>query len=88
MEWLRELNRGQDRLPERRFELLLWRLEIANADATNRTLTAAGVKSLTGRYWNKFSSKIAHVCMCSEHMFIPSVYCHSGSHVAMFCQMG
>ena len=43
MEWLKELNLGQDRLPERRFELLLWRLEVANADATDRTLTAAGV---------------------------------------------
>ena len=40
--WLETFNRGQNRLPSRRFELLLWRLELANAAATERTLGAAG----------------------------------------------
>ena len=41
-EWLDGLNRGQDRLPARRMELLMWRLELANAEATDRALAAAG----------------------------------------------
>ena len=40
--WLQDLNQGQNRLPPRRFELLLWKLELANAAATERTLAAAG----------------------------------------------
>lgn len=40
--WLEAFNRGQQRLPVRRFELLLWRLEVANADATDAALAAAG----------------------------------------------
>lgn len=40
--WLDSFNRGQNRLPPRRLELFLWRLELANAAATERTLAAAG----------------------------------------------
>lgn len=40
--WLEAFNRGQDRLPARRMELLMWRLECANAEATDRALAAAG----------------------------------------------
>ncbi len=41
--WLEAVNRGQeDRLPARRMELLMWRLECANAEATDRALAAAG----------------------------------------------
>ncbi|KAK9867296.1 hypothetical protein WJX84_005761 [Apatococcus fuscideae] len=40
--WLRAINRGQERLPPKRLELLLWALEVANAAATDRALTAAG----------------------------------------------
>ena len=40
--WLEAFNRGQRRLPQRRFELLLWRLETANAEATDAALAAAG----------------------------------------------
>ena len=43
-EWLDGLNRGQDRLPPRRMELLMWRLEVANAEATDRALAAAGAR--------------------------------------------
>ena len=40
--WLEAFNRGQRRLPQRRFDLLLWRLETANAEATDAALAAAG----------------------------------------------
>ena len=40
--WLETFNLGQNRLPARRFELLLWRLELGNAAATERTLAGAG----------------------------------------------
>ncbi|KAK9822015.1 hypothetical protein WJX74_000785 [Apatococcus lobatus] len=41
-EWVRGMNRGQNRLPPGRLEQLLWALEVANAAATDRALTAAG----------------------------------------------
>ncbi|KAK9817316.1 hypothetical protein WJX72_012553 [[Myrmecia] bisecta] len=44
-QWLNDFNRGQERLPPQRLELLLWRLETANADATDRALTAAGAQA-------------------------------------------
>lgn len=50
--WLEKLNRGQDRLPARRMELLMWRLECANADATDRALAAAGAQN-TRRQLNR-----------------------------------
>ena len=34
-QWLAAFNRGQERLPYRRMELLLWRLDTANAEATD-----------------------------------------------------
>ena len=34
-QWLTAFNHGQERLPYRRMELLLWRLDIANAEATD-----------------------------------------------------
>ena len=37
-EWLSNFNRGQERLPFRRLELLLWRLDTANAEATESAL--------------------------------------------------
>ena len=40
--WLDDFNMGQDRLPPRRLEYLLWRLELANAEATDRALSGAG----------------------------------------------
>jgi hypothetical protein len=40
--WLGALNGGQDRLPPRRLESLIWRLELANAETTDRALAGAG----------------------------------------------
>ena len=40
--WLDHYNDGQDRLSDTRFEYLLWRLEVANAEATDRALSVAG----------------------------------------------
>lgn len=34
-QWLTAFNKGQERLPYRRMELLLWRLDTANAEATD-----------------------------------------------------
>lgn len=34
-QWLNAFNHGQERLPYRRMELLLWRLDTANAEATD-----------------------------------------------------
>lgn len=34
-QWLIAFNKGQERLPYRRMELLLWRLDTANAEATD-----------------------------------------------------
>lgn len=34
-QWLTAFNHGQERLPYRRMELLLWRLDTANAEATD-----------------------------------------------------
>jgi hypothetical protein len=36
LKWLESFNEGQDRLPIRRFELLIWRLELENAMANDR----------------------------------------------------
>lgn len=41
-DWLEKFNDGQDKLSARRFELLLWRLELINAEANERHTTAAG----------------------------------------------
>ena len=41
-EWVQDINHGQNRLPPGRLEQLLWALEVANATATDRALTAAG----------------------------------------------
>ena len=41
--WLEKFNQGQDRLPPRRFELLIWRLEMANAEANDRHSAANGM---------------------------------------------
>lgn len=40
--WLENINRGQDRLSHQKFELMIWKLELANSAANDRTLTAAG----------------------------------------------
>ena len=40
--WLEKFNGGQDRLPAPRFELLLWKLEMVNADANDRQSAALG----------------------------------------------
>ena len=40
--WLERINRGQDRLSHQKFELMIWKLELANAAANERTLSAAG----------------------------------------------
>lgn len=45
--WLDGFNAGQDRLTPRRLEYLLWRLELANAEATDRALSGAGAMPLT-----------------------------------------
>lgn len=37
-QWLDAFNMGQERLPYRRLELLLWRLDTANAEATDTIL--------------------------------------------------
>lgn len=41
--WLAAINGDQDRLPPPRFELMIWRLETANALAIDRTFAAAGM---------------------------------------------
>lgn len=41
-EWLEKFNKGQDRLPARRFELLIWRLELINAEVNERQTAATG----------------------------------------------
>lgn len=43
--WLENINRGQDRLSVQKFELMIWKLELANAAANERTLSAAGAPS-------------------------------------------
>lgn len=40
--WLETFDEGQNRLPARRFEMLMWRLELANAAATENVLAGAG----------------------------------------------
>lgn len=40
--WLEKFNDGQDRLPAQRFELLLWKLDLVNADANDRQSAAVG----------------------------------------------
>ncbi len=57
-EWLEAFNRGQeDRLPARRMELLMWRLECANAEATDSALAAAGERLILPAtcliYWGR-----------------------------------
>lgn len=42
IKWLQNFNQGQDRLPPRRFELLIWRLELVNAEANDRHSAATG----------------------------------------------
>ena len=44
--WLEKFNGGQDRLPAPRFELLLWKLEMVNADANDRQSAALGELTL------------------------------------------
>ena len=44
-EWLEKFNGGQDKLPARRFELLIWRLELINAEANERHTTATGLSA-------------------------------------------
>ena len=39
-QWLNAFNHGQERLPYRRMELLLWRLDTANAEATDSAFTS------------------------------------------------
>jgi len=51
--WLENINRGQDRLSHQKFELMISKLEHANAKANDRTLSAAGegtgsVSSISG----------------------------------------
>ena len=48
-QWLDNFNQGQERLPFRRMELLLWRLDTANAEATDSAF-----------FRKKFST--CHVC--------------------------
>ena len=40
--WLNKFNLGQDRLPARRFELLIWRLELVNAEANDQQSLMSG----------------------------------------------
>lgn len=47
-EWLENFNQGQPRLTEAKFERMIWRLEIACANATEKTLRAAGDKTRRG----------------------------------------
>ena len=42
-EWLAAYNEGQERLPGRTFERMMWKLELECAKATEKTLRAAGV---------------------------------------------
>lgn len=57
-EWLEAFNKGQDRLPARRMELLMWRLECANAEATDRALAAAGESPWLLRHLSEYFTHI------------------------------
>ncbi len=48
-QWLENINRGQDRLSHQKFELMISKLEHANAKANDRTLSAAGELSFMTR---------------------------------------
>lgn len=56
--WLNKFNQGQERLPARRFELLLWRLELANAEANDQQSAMTGqafhntVRQCRSRAWS------------------------------------
>lgn len=41
-EWVKNFNKGQPRLAESKFERMVWKLELACSDATEKTLRAAG----------------------------------------------
>jgi len=45
-QWLSAFNRGQERLPYRRMELLLWRLDTANAEATDSAFLSTSLECL------------------------------------------
>lgn len=56
-EWLNAYNDGQERLSERVFERMMWNLELACAEATEKTLRAAGMESvvLVHHWWKPLS---------------------------------
>ena len=58
--WLKDFNGNQERLSPEKFELMIWKLELANAAATDRAFAFAGA-SLAER-----SSENA--CAATEHM--------------------
>ena len=68
-EWLENFNKGQDRLPPRRFELLIWRLELINAEANERHSTAAGdVRFISPSHFFKYprcTNQSLRTCMRS-----------------------
>ncbi len=48
--WLEGINSDQDRLPPVRFELMIWRLETANAASIDRFFNVAGLSTCAWLY--------------------------------------
>ena len=75
-QWLSAFNHGQERLPYRRMELLLWRLDTANAEATDSAFAS-----------KPFLRRLCSSCHTFPHEKCISVImiqpCHRPSHVCM-----
>ncbi len=50
--WLAEYNRDQERLSMDKFETMLWRLDVANAEATDKSF------AFQGKHWKGTMQKI------------------------------
>ncbi|GMH45154.1 hypothetical protein BSKO_13111 [Bryopsis sp. KO-2023] len=59
-EWVENLNKGQPRLNEGKFERMLWKLELACSAATEKTLRAAGA-SLAERRSSAAAASVEHL---------------------------
>ena len=77
-QWLTAFNHGQERLPFRRMELLLWRLDTANAEATD---SAFASKSLL-----QSSCYSPHI-HCISALTIKICNCPSCKHMQLFASI-
>ncbi len=59
-DWIKNFNHDTERLPEEKFEMMLWKLEIANAAATDRVYAFMG-QPPAERY-------LPAVCATTEHL--------------------